>query len=262
MIGTKLSDRYEIVSELGRGGMGVVYLGHDPLLSREVAIKVIAPNLLNQEADQRFMSEAQAVAKMDHPSIVPIHDIGQHEKSLFFVMPVLKGQSLRFHLREQTLTLGDILDGAIQVSEALEYTHSQDVLHRDIKPENLMVSKDDGGGIRFRVMDFGLARDVNTSRMTKTGVVVGTMGYMSPEQVTGAPCDGRSDLYSLGTVIYECLTGELPFSGEMQSILYRIVHEIPQAPRALGADVDEELESIILQCLSKKPENVRSGRAT
>jgi len=254
MIGTKLNDRYEIVSELGRGGMGVVYKAHDPLLSREVAIKLIAPALLHPEADQRFRSEAQAVAKMDHPAIVPIYDLGEQQGSIFFVMPVLAGQSLRHHLRDQSMTLGDILDGIIQVAEALEYSHSQGVLHRDIKPENLMVTRE-GGKLRFRLMDFGLARDTNTSRLTKTGVLVGTMGYMSPEQVKGEPADGRSDLYSLGTVLYECLTGDLPFSGEMQSILYRIVHEIPQGPRAMGIDVDEELERIVLGLLAKKPED-------
>jgi serine/threonine-protein kinase len=104
-------------------------------------------------------------------------------------------------------------------------------------------------------MDFGLARDTNMSRMTRTGVLVGTMGYMSPEQVRGEICDGRSDIYSLGTVLYECLTGDLPFSGEMQSILYRIVHEIPQSPRALGVDIDEELEALVMSCLAKRPED-------
>jgi len=260
MIGTKLSERYEVISELGRGGMGVVYKANDPLLGREVAIKLISPNLLEFDIEQRFRSEAQTVAKMDHPSIVPIYDLGDHEGSLFFVMPVLAGQSLRKHLRGETLTLKDILEGVIQVAEGLEYSHNLGILHRDIKPENLMVSRDPAGNVRFRVMDFGLARDNNMSRVTKTGVLVGTMGYLSPEQVQGRPCDHRSDIYSLGTVLYECLVGELPFTGEMQSILYRIVHEIPQSPRGLGIDLDEELEAVVLGCLAKDPEE-RPARA-
>ncbi len=255
MIGTKLAGRYEVISELGRGGMGVVYKARDPLLDREVAIKLTSPGLVQAEAEQRFRVEAQTVARLDHPSIVPIHDIGEHEGSLFFVMPVLTGRSLRYHLKSQTLTLKDILDGVIQTAEALEYSHGHGVYHRDIKPENLMVSPEPGGGVRFRLMDFGLARDDNMSRMTKSGVLVGTMGYMSPEQVMGRTVDGRSDLYSLGTVLFECLTGDLPFSGELQSILYRIVHEIPQSPRALVPDLDEDLDAVVLACLAKAPED-------
>ncbi len=254
MIGTKLAGRYEVISELGRGGMGVVYKALDPLLDREVAIKLTSPGLVHADAEQRFRAEAQTVAKLDHPSIVPIHDIGEHDGALFFVMPVLTGRSLRYHLKNQSMTLKDILDGVIQTAEALEYSHSQGVTHRDLKPENLMVSAEPGGGVRFRLMDFGLARDDNMSRMTKSGVLVGTMGYMSPEQVLGRAFDGRSDIYSLGTVLFECLTGELPFSGEMQSILYRIVHELPQSPRALVPDLDEELAGIVLACLAKNPE--------
>jgi ABC-type transport system substrate-binding protein/serine/threonine protein kinase len=253
MIGAKLSDRYEITSELGRGGMGVVYQAHDPLLNRDVAIKLTHQTLMTPEAMARFRAEAQTVAKMDHPSIVPIHDIGEYEGALFFVMPVLAGKSLRHVLRDQTLTLGDIIEGGIQVATALDYSHGHEVLHRDIKPENLMVSVE-GGRLRFRVMDFGLARDTTLSRMTKSGILVGTMSYMSPEQVSGKPCDGRSDIYSLGTVLYECVTGDTPFGGEMQSVLYRIVHEIPQPPRSLGLELDDELESIVMRCLEKDPE--------
>jgi len=252
MIGTKLSDRYEIASELGRGGMGVVYQAHDPLLNRDVAIKLTQQTLLSPEARSRFRAEAQTLARLDHPSIVPIFDIGEHEGALFFVMPVLKGQSLRHKMREQNLTLGNIIEGAIQVASALDYSHGLGVLHRDIKPENLMVSEEETGDLRFRVMDFGLARDTALSRFTKSGIMVGTVGYMSPEQVMGKASDGRTDIYSLGTVLYECLTGDIPFSGEMQSVLYRIVHEIPQHLQSSGL-VDHELESIVLKCLEKDP---------
>jgi len=252
MIGQKLSNRYDIRTELGRGGMGIVYRAHDPLLNREVAIKLIPPTLLSSETEQRFQREAQLVAQMDHPAVVPIFDFGKHEGSLFFVMPIVQGTTLRSFQREAALTLGEVLDIGIQAAEALEYSHSRGVFHRDIKPENIMVVREEGARIRVRIMDFGLARGATESRITKTGTIAGTLSYMSPEQVAGGAIDHRSDIYSLGTVLYECLTGEPPFAGELQSILYRIVHEIPQPMRSLGADIDEDLEAVILNCISKE----------
>ena len=253
MIGQSLSNRYEIISELGRGGMGVVYKAHDPLLNREVAVKLIPPAMLSTEAEQRFQREAQLVAQMDYPAIVPIHDFGKHEGSLFFVMPVVQGTNLRGFLREQTLTLGEVIDIGIQIAEALEYSHARGVIHRDIKPENVMVSREEGVRVRVRIMDFGLARAAAESRITKTGTIAGTLAYLSPEQVASASgVDHRTDIYALGTVLYECLTGEPPFSGELQSILYRIVHEIPQPPRSMGAPINEDLESLILSCIAKE----------
>jgi ABC-type transport system substrate-binding protein len=251
MIGSKLADRYEITAELGRGGMGVVYRARDPLLSRDVAVKLIPPNLLSPEMEQRFQREAQLVAQMDHPSIVSVYDIGRHEGSLFFVMALVQGTNLRAFLRERSL-LGEIVDVGVQVADALEYSHARGVVHRDIKPENVMVSEE-GGGVRVRVMDFGLARSATETRLTKSGALVGTMAYLSPEQVEARPADARSDIYALGTVLYECVVGEPPFGGEVQSILYRIVHDLPQPPRALGADIEEDLEATILACLAKDP---------
>ena len=253
MIGQTLSNRYDIKSELGRGGMGVVYRAFDPLLNRDVAIKLIPPALLSPETEQRFQREAQLVAQMDHPAVVPIFDFGKHEGSLFFVMPVVQGTNLRWFEREGSLTLGEVLDIGIQAAEALDYSHSRGVIHRDIKPENIMVVREDSNRIRVRIMDFGLARGATESRITKTGTIAGTLSYMSPEQVAATAIDHRSDIYSLGTVMYECLAGEPPFSGELQSILYRIVHEIPQTPRSLGADIGEDLETVILNCIAKDP---------
>ncbi|HEY6121572.1 MAG TPA: ABC transporter substrate-binding protein, partial [Pyrinomonadaceae bacterium] len=253
MIGQRLSNRYEIKAELGRGGMGVVYRAQDPLLNREVAIKLIPPTLLSVETEQRFQREAQLVAQMDHPAVVPIFDFGKHDGSLFFVMPVVQGTNLRWFQREGALTLGEVLEIGIQTAEALEYSHSRGVTHRDIKPENIMVAREDGTRIRIRIMDFGLARGATESRITKSGTIAGTLSYMSPEQVAAGAVDHRSDIYSLGTVLYECLTGEPPFSGELQSILYRIVHEIPQSPRLMGADINEGLETVILNCITKDP---------
>ncbi len=254
MIGTRLADRYEILSELGRGGMGVVYRAKDPVLNREVAVKLIPPGNLTKDSEERFQREAQIVAQMDHPSIVPIYDLGRHEGSLFFVMPVLANTNLRQLIREGTLRLGDVLDVGTQVADALDYSHARGIVHRDIKPENIMTSRDETGHVRARVMDFGLALATSEDRLTKTGTLVGTVVYFSPEQVTSRSFDGRSDIYALGTVLYECLAGEPPFAGEVQSVLYRVVHELPQSMRNLGADVSEELEAAILQCLAKDPE--------
>ncbi len=253
LIGERLSNRYEILGELGRGGMGIVYRARDPALDREVAVKVIAPGTLQDEAEERFRREAQVVARMDHPGIAPIYDFGRHGDSLFLVMPVVPGASLRTLLQQRSLRVGDVLEIGIAVADALEYSHQGGVVHRDIKPENIMVAREEGGSLRVRVMDFGLARISTNTRMTQTGVLVGTMAYLSPEQVLAKPAGARADLYALGSVLYECLVGQPPFCGEVQSILYRIVHEVPEPPRARGVAIDESLESVLLGCLRKEP---------
>jgi ABC-type transport system substrate-binding protein len=250
---SRLANRYEILGELGRGGMGVVYRARDPLLNREVAVKLISSADLTAEIEERFQREAQLVAQMDHPAIVPIHDFGRDEGSLFFVMPLVGGTNLLRLIRDQSLRLGEVVDIGIQVADALDYSHSRGVTHRDIKPANLMITRGDGSGVRVRVMDFGLAHAATESRLTKTGTLVGTVAYLSPEQVSSRAFDGRSDTYSLGVVLYECFLGEPPFTGEVQSILYRIVHENPQPPRALGAEIREELQDIVMRCLEKDP---------
>jgi ABC-type transport system substrate-binding protein len=252
MLGTRLLDRYEIVSELGRGGMGVVYRARDPLLNRDVAVKLIPPSLLSAESEERFQREAQLVAQMNHPSIVSIFDIGRHDGALFFLMPVVSGRNLRRFLAEKARNVGAVVEIGIRVAEALEYSHTRGVIHRDVKPENIMISDDDGE-IRVYVMDFGLAKGSSENRLTKTGTLVGTVAYFSPEQVIARDIDHRSDIYSLGVVLYECLAGEPPFTGEVQSLLYRIVHEFPRPIRSIGVNVSEELDEIILCCLAKDP---------
>ncbi len=258
-IGTRLSDRYELTAELGHGGMGVVYRARDPVLAREVAVKMIPPARLSEETEQRFERAAQVVARMDHPSIVPIHDYGRHQGTLFFVMPLLRGDVLQTLVRERRLSLGEAVEIAVQTAEALAYSHSRGIVHRDVKPANLMVSRQ-ASGVRVRVMDFGLARGEAERRLTGTGELVGTPANLSPEQITGAALDGRCDLYSLGTVLYECLAGEPPFVGAVHAMIYRILHEAPRPPRDLGPEVDEELDSIVLKCLEKEPsERFQSG---
>ncbi len=252
MIGSRLLNRYELTNELGRGGMGVVYRAHDPWLDREVAVKVIPAGRLNPENEERFQREARLVAAMDHPSIVTIHDFGRHEGALFFVMPWAQGRLLREWIREAGLNLDETLDIAVQVAEGLDYSHSHGVIHRDVKPDNIMVARD-GGRPRVRVMDFGLAHGTTAERLTRSGGLLGTLVYLSPEQVATSAVDGRSDIYSLGTVLYECLAGEPPFSGTIYSLLYRISHEPPRSLKSRGVEIDDELDEIVMRCLAKDP---------
>ena len=255
MIGTILSDRYEITGELGRGGMGIVYKGVDPLLRREVAIKMLSPALLDPKSERRIENEAKLVARLDHPAIVPIHDLGRHDGGLYLVMPLIQGETVRSLIAEGSLRLGDVLEIGVQAAQALGYSHGQGVVHRDVKPSNMIVSQQ-GGGIRLRLLDFGIARQSGENRVSRSSNVPGTLTYLSPEQVDEPTSiiDGRTDLYSLGAVLYECLAGEPPFSGAIFSTLYSIVHEAPAGLRERGVEVDEELEAIVLSCLAKKPE--------
>lgn len=258
-LGAKLSDRYEIVRELGRGGMGVVYLARDPLLDRDVAIKLIPPELLSADSGDRFRREAQIIAGMDHPSVVPIYDFGQYDGSLFFVMPLVIGSSLRAVLREGQLRLGDALEMGVQIASALDYAHGQGIVHRALRPENIMVSRGEGEGIRVRLMDFGLIQasfDSQLTRMASSGSLATGAAYVSPEQVEGLEIDFRSDIHALGAVLYESLTGVPPFTGDVQATLYRIVHEAVTPPSAIGIQLDPSLEDILVRCLTKEP----SGR--
>lgn len=257
-LGAKLSDRYEIVRELGRGGMGVVYLARDPLLDRDVAVKLIPPDLLSTGAGERFRRDAQVIARMDHPSIVPVYDFGQYEGALFLVMPVVAGSSLRAVLREGSLRMGDALEIAIQVADALDYSHSQGIVHRALKPENVIIARGEAEGLRVRLMDFGLVQASFESQLTRvetSGSLGASVAYVSPEQVEGGDVDARSDLHALGTVLYECLTGEPPFSGDVQAVLYRIVHEAVTPPSVRGVSLDPQLESVMLRCLAKDPDS-------
>lgn len=261
MIGITLVDRYELLSELGRGGMGVVYRARDRLLERDVAVKLLPVEGLAAEGVERFRREMRTVARFDHPGIVPVHDAGQHEGHLFFVMPVVTGTSLRGALREGGLSREDVVDVCVQVAEALAYSHSLGVVHRDVKPENIMVSRASGGRPRARLMDFGLAFEAGESSLTKTGVVCGTVLYLSPEQVQGGPIDGRTDVYSLGSVLYECLVGAPPFTGTVPVVLYRIGNELPAEPRSLGVQLDPQLEQAVLRALAKEPRMRQTGAA-
>jgi hypothetical protein len=253
--------RYLITGRIGRGGMGMVYRGLDPSLEREVAIKtLVAEGSFDPELRRRFEVEARAAAKLAHPNIVTVHDLGEDRGILFIAMEMLPGVDLDSLLRSgEALPLAEKLDIVAQLCRGLAFAHERGVVHRDIKPSNLRLL-DDGTA---KIMDFGIAKVGAGHNITKTGMMVGTVHYMSPEQVRGKPLDGRSDVFSAGVILYELLAGERPFPGEdVTQILYKIVNEEPKAPDldALG-DLAPRLREILTKALAKDPEARYPGAA-
>ena len=247
--------RYEIVGELGRGAMGVVYKAKDPLIDRMVAIKTINLHELNEderkEYEARFYQEARAAGRLAHPNIVTIHDLGENNGTAYIAMEMLEGSELRHLLKDdaQPLPLEQALDIAIQVADGLAYAHEHGIVHRDIKPSNIMVLK----GGQVKIADFGIARMDSSLLQTRVGVVMGSPLYMSPEQVRNLDIDQRSDIFSVGIMLYQMMTGRLPFSGDnTNSVMYQIVNEQPPAPRSLNPEIPASLEAIIYRCLEKK----------
>lgn len=244
--------RYEIVKELGRGAMGIVYLGKDPKIHRSVAIKTmrldeVEPDEL-PDVKARFFREAESAGKLSHPNIVTIYDAGEEQDLAYFAMEVLDGVDLKDLCKKRNLLpVKRTLEIVTKVSEALDYAHSQNVVHRDIKPANIMVMPDG----TVKVTDFGIAR-VTTSVKTQTGIVLGTPSYMSPEQLSGAKVDGRSDLFSLGIVLFEMLTGERPFQGEsVATLMYVIANQPHPSPFDLRPDLPKTVGAVIDRALQK-----------
>src|SRR5678809_88617 len=249
-----LADRYRIERELGKGGMATVYLAEDLRHGRKVAVKVLLPELAAVLGAERFLSEIHVTAALQHPHILPLFDSGQAEGQLFYVMPYVEGESLRSRLdRERQLPIEDALRIAHEVGSALSYAHRHGVIHRDIKPENILLH--DGHAL---VADFGIALAVTNAgggRLTQTGLSLGTPQYMSPEQATGErTIDGRTDVYSLGAVTYEMLTGEPPHSGQtVQAIIARVLTERPRSIRSVRPNVSEDLAFAVEHALEKIP---------
>ncbi len=248
--------RYKILEVLGRGAMGVVYLAHDPRIDRRVAIKTVGtPGALPaREADEmrrRFLREARAAGRLQHPGIVTIFDVGEHEGSAFIAMEYIEGETLDRHIGPgKLLPIPRSLSLVRQACEALDYAHRQDIVHRDIKPANLILV----GGEKVKITDFGLAKNPSTS-LTQEGVLLGTPNYMSPEQVTGRPLDGRSDIFSLGAVLYEMLAGTPPFAGDsITTIIYRIVNEPPRDIRAYANRIPASVGQVVMRALEKLPQ--------
>ena len=248
MIGRTIS-HYKITEKLGEGGMGVVYKAEDTKLERTVALKFLAAHLLNDdEAKARFLREAKAAAGLNHPNICPVYEIGEAEGKTFLSMAFIEGEPLEPRIERGPLPLKDALDIGRQIADGLQAAHEKGVVHRDIKPANVMV---DAKG-RATIMDFGLARLTEASRLTKANQTMGTVAYMSPEQAQGMEVDNRSDIWALGVVLYEMVRGQRPFQGEYdQALLYEIVHEEPAALTGLRTGVPIELEFTVGKCLAK-----------
>jgi dienelactone hydrolase/tRNA A-37 threonylcarbamoyl transferase component Bud32 len=248
--GTVLAGKYRILEVLGRGGMGIVYKAEDTKLHRSVALKFLSPERLpTQEARERFLVEARAAAALSHPNICTIHEIHDEEDKPFIEMEYVKGQSLKARIREHPLAASEAVELAIQVAEALEEAHQKGVIHRDIKSANIMVT--DKG--QAKVMDFGLAKVRGETLHTREGTTLGTVAYMSPEQAQGEHIDQRTDIWSLGVVLYEMLSGRLPFTGDMAaSILYSVVHGEPKPLKEAQPGLPAELQQIVNRALKKE----------
>jgi serine/threonine-protein kinase len=247
--------RYKVLKELGRGAMSVVYLGKDPKIHRFVAIKTLRLDSGDdskdlQEFKTRFYREAESTGRLCHPNIVTIYDAGEEEGVAFIAMEYLEGTTLKERCRKEALLPpSEAIDIVATAAEALDHAHAQGIVHRDIKPANIMVTK----ARQVKVMDFGIAKMPNTTKTT-TGVMLGTPSYMSPEQVLGKPVDGRTDLYSLGLVFFELLTGQKPFHAEnLTALMYKIVHEPPPAVTSLRSDLAPDLQPIFDRVLHKDP---------
>jgi serine/threonine protein kinase/cytochrome c-type biogenesis protein CcmH/NrfG len=251
MIGETIS-HYKILEKLGEGGMGVVYKAEDTKLKRTVALKFLSTDLTRDaDAKERFIHEAQAASALDHPNICTIHEIDDtRDEQLFIVMAYYKGNTLRHKIDQGPLPLEDAVDIAVEVARGLGRAHEAGIVHRDVKPGNIMITE--RGDVK--ILDFGLAKLAGQARLTRTGSTLGTAAYMSPEQAQGADVDERTNIWSLGVMLFEMLTGELPFRGDHEvALLYSIVHENPRALSSLKHDLPAPVSSVICRVLQKDP---------
>ncbi|MFI4952368.1 MAG: serine/threonine-protein kinase [Burkholderiales bacterium] len=247
--------KYEIRHEIGRGAMGVVYEGYDPMIKRIVALKTIRADQLagadSANVIARFRREAQAAGRLSHPNIVPIYEFGEDAGTWFIAMECISGRELKqsFEANER-FTTADIVRIMSQVLDALDYSHRQGVIHRDIKPANIFLLPD---GV-VKVADFGIAH-IETSNLTQVGAVMGTPSYMSPEQIMGLPVDGRSDLFSAGVILYQFLTGERPFAGSATTTMQKVLKEDPLPPSSLNVQAPAGMDAVVRKALAKRPED-------
>jgi len=247
-----IAGKYKLIRELGRGGMGVVYEAEDVKLKRTVALKFLPQELTrDREARERFVHEAQAASQLDHANICTVHEIGEDRGRMFIVMACYHGDSLKARIRSGPLHAEQAVGFALQASEGLAQAHARGIVHRDIKPANILIAEDE----TIKIVDFGLAKLGDQTRITRSGTTMGTAAYMSPEQARGDEVDQRTDVWSLGIVLYEMLTGELPFRGAKETaIVYSILNEKPIPLDSETANIPVELEKIIKKALNKDPD--------
>ena len=250
MIGQVIS-HYKIIEKLGEGGMGVVYKARDTKLDRTVALKFLPP-AVGEKEKTRLIREAQAVARLDHPNICTVYEIGDAEGMPYIAMAYVEGTTIKDRVEEGQLTLDEITDYAQQIARGLQTAHRKNITHRDIKCANIMVT-DEG---QVKIMDFGLAKLAGRTQLTKEGTTAGTVAYMSPEQARGEDVDHRTDIWSFGVVLYELLTGQLPFRSEYETaMVYSILNEDPTPVSNINPDIPAELEAIVLKALEKNKED-------
>ncbi|HEY6221010.1 MAG TPA: serine/threonine-protein kinase, partial [Candidatus Eisenbacteria bacterium] len=252
---------YEILSPLGAGGMGEVYRAKDPRLGREVAIKVLPASFSkNSDRLKRFEQEARAAGVLNHPNLTIVYDIGQHDGAPYIVQELLEGETLRSELAGGRFSPRKAIDYAIQIAQGLAAAHEKGIVHRDLKPENLFVTREG----RVKILDFGLAKLIQAEdpsrpsslpTATEPGVVMGTAGYMSPEQVKAEPVDARSDIFALGVILYEMLSGQRPFKGDSPGeTMAAILKEDPPDLSATNKNINPGFERLVRHCLEKTPE--------
>ncbi len=252
MIGSELGGRYEVIERIGGGGMAIVYRGMDLLLHRQVAIKVLRQQFVHDEDFiQRFRREAQSAAALSHPNVVSIYDVGQQDETHYIVMEYIEGHNLNDRIKEHApLQVEEAVHIASQISDALAHAHHNQIIHRDIKPHNILIGKNG----RVKVTDFGIARAATSSDITQTGAVLGSVHYFSPEHAKGVQQGTGSDLYSLGVVLYQMVTGRLPFIGESPiSVALKHLQEEFEDPKQINPMLPQTVENIILKSLRKNP---------
>jgi serine/threonine protein kinase/beta-lactam-binding protein with PASTA domain len=252
MIGQDLGGRYEILTRIGGGGMALVYKAHDVLLNRKVAVKVLRQQFVHDdEFIRRFRREAQSAAALSHPNVVSIYDVGQEEDTHYIVMEYIEGHNLNEIIQERApLQTDEAVRIAMQIADALDHAHQNHIIHRDIKPHNILIGKNG----RVKVTDFGIARAVTSSTITQTGSVMGSVHYFSPEHAKGINTGEKSDLYSLGIVLYQMLTAQLPFLGESPiSIALKHLQENFEEPRIVNPHIPQSVENVVLKAMRKNP---------
>ena len=250
--GTIVAEKYRILEEIGRGGMGVVYKAEDIKLARPVALKFLPPQwTLDPDARERFIHEARAASALDHPSICVIHEIGETEDRLMYIaMACYEGESLRDRVRRGPMKPDEAIGIAVQVAQGMAKAHQKGIVHRDIKPANLLITNESVA----KIVDFGVAKLAGQARLTREGSTVGTVAYMSPEQLKGGPIDQRTDIWSLGVVLYEMVSGRLPFKGDLeQSLVHSILTSDPEPASKIRKDLPKGLEQVIFKSLMKNP---------